>query len=808
MEMRKRVRHGLLLFVIFLVAILVFEYFTNRKNENLTADMGAPTFPQISFPYRGYNLNPLSGYASKRTLSLIEGEETPVDDGQLELQLLDYGEKVENLKYRIYSLDGKSVLQKGRWKLSKGKGLLRLTQEARNQNTWLELRLDTKETEGIYYYTKLIPSEGKRVLENLDYIQYFHEKAMEKAEGAGIGKVIEPSEEGDNTTLSHVTIHSDYDHVTWGKLKPEVEQGERWRIQEISGKQMAVLLEYRVRSMQETQDMKRYQVKEFIQVNYDEMNGKQYLLDYERNMESLLEPRTQPISKEGIELGIQSGELEYGVNEDGSILSFVSAGELWNYNKSKDELSLIFSFSTAEGKDWRNLSSNHEISILDVDKKGNTVFTVSGYMNRGNHEGETGLALYSYRIEKNSVEEQAFLKTKASGEQVKHKFSKPIYYNKEKKKLYVLVEDRLHEIRIRTGEHQVLAEGLSKGNVGSSLDGSQMVIKTPENKENQATWLDFVSDKKRNIEIEEGHLIPLGFMKSDFVYGVAKEEEKGKKISGEEILPMTQLVIQDKEGKKKKVYEMEGIYIEDAILFEDMISLKRLSKKDGRYFPHTEDYITDNSKEKESNIHLESYQDEKKERVYRFRFEDGILNAQPKFLNPKQVLYENPVVTEISISSRNQFFVYGRGRLLGIERELGPAISMASRGKGRVLNGKQEVLWDFYEGASTGRIEEGELFSDLQSSLKEGSLPIEALQEAGVSIYYDLRGCSGKDLPSFLARHRGVIGIKDGKHGWILTGYGGGTLTYKIGNTMEERKVSVETFDVEMQPMDSVYIGF
>ena len=72
------------------------------------------------------------------------------------------------------------------------------------------------------------------MLECLDYIRNFHESALGKVEGAGVGAAIEPSEEGDNTTFGHVTIHSDYDHVSWGELEPVVEQGERWYIKEMN----------------------------------------------------------------------------------------------------------------------------------------------------------------------------------------------------------------------------------------------------------------------------------------------------------------------------------------------------------------------------------------------------------------------------------------------------------------------------------------------------------------------------------------------------------------------------------------------
>ena len=81
-------------------------------------------------------------------------------------------------------------------------------------------------------------------------------------------------------------------------------------------------------------------------------------------------------------LGITDPDVPYVVSSDGKIVAFVQADELWNYDKEQDQLSLLFSFRDAENADVRNKVSDHKIQILNMDKKGNTTFSVSGYMNR------------------------------------------------------------------------------------------------------------------------------------------------------------------------------------------------------------------------------------------------------------------------------------------------------------------------------------------------------------------------------------------------------------------------------------------
>ena len=91
----------------------------------------------------------------------------------------------------------------------------------------LEIVLTTESEEDIYYYTRVDGRSGKDILENLNYIQTFHEGALSKDSSAGIESALEPGEESDNSTYQHVTIHSDYDHVTWYGLGPEETYADR-----------------------------------------------------------------------------------------------------------------------------------------------------------------------------------------------------------------------------------------------------------------------------------------------------------------------------------------------------------------------------------------------------------------------------------------------------------------------------------------------------------------------------------------------------------------------------------------------------
>ena len=54
---------------VFIAAVIVFSYLTNRGNDNMTADLGTATLPTISFSCDGYDVNPLTGYKQEMDIA-------------------------------------------------------------------------------------------------------------------------------------------------------------------------------------------------------------------------------------------------------------------------------------------------------------------------------------------------------------------------------------------------------------------------------------------------------------------------------------------------------------------------------------------------------------------------------------------------------------------------------------------------------------------------------------------------------------------------------------------------------------------
>lgn len=813
MKIKKRLMEAGILTAVFIAAVFIFSYFTNKGSDNMTADMGAATYPQVTFAFDGYALNSMPGYAKEMEIPAVRDMIIPVRDQRLELDIKPHGNQIKSLDYQVFSLNGKDELLKSSIKKPGKTETLELDGDnllAEERVLRMVMHLDGGRD--IYFYTRIVDAAGKNVLESLDYVSNFHENALKKVEGAGVGKALEPSEEGDNTTFHHVTIHSDYNHVTWGELAPVVEGGERWSVTEVNQTSMSVMLEYMVRCKGEENEDDLYKVREFFRVRHISNANQTYLLDYDRTMDQIFDPARKVLSEKGVLLGIADYQTPYLVNKDGTIVSFVQADELWSYNKTKDEVSLVFSFASAENTDTRNVTARHQIRLLNVDDNGNVTFAVYGYMNRGEHEGEVGVAVYYYDVEKSSVNEKVFISTDESYGATIHELGKLVYYNMEHDLLYVIADGTFYKFDVANEKEEILVKNLKENQYVVSDDGHMVAYQVQEEKEEDVKIkvLNLSSGKERMVESKKGESVhPLGFMGNDFVYGVAKTEDAGQSVSGETVIPMYKVEIQNSKSKIVKTYEVENVYILSAVFDDNMITLKRATRSGETYTSIAEDYITNNEEKKESNIYLESYATELKETQMRLRYEDGISDKEPKTLKPKQVLLEKPITVTLDKSEENhRYYVYGYGELQGIYDRAGDAIARANAYSGVVVSEEQQYIWERGNRDLKYSIDEADgMIENIRSRLNAGTAPMDVMEEISDGNGLDLTGCAVEDLLYIINQNKPVIAMLDAGNAVILVGYTDSTVTYVDAASGERRSVPIQEMNTMTAGSGHTYVG-
>lgn len=832
--MKEKVKRAGILTFVFLIAVIVFSFLTNQGNADMTADMGGATLPRIQIVSGEYEINPLVGYVSEMNVGKMRSTITPVDfQSGITLRIEEGVLPIKALTYEVCSSDGKEILYKEKRKeIGEEPSLTFPGLELADREAILKLTLHT-EKQDIYYYTRICTKEGTDSDACLAFAERFHNMTFGKENTESIAAYLENGTEDDETeNLQKVTIHSDAEHLTWGELRPQIKGEVSRSIKEISGNYMTIVYDYEVECAGEQDETEVYQIREYLKVRYAE--GTEYLLDYERTMEQELDASGNVLDNNGILLGIAKEELPYMANEAGTIVSFVQAGELWNYNQSQDALSLVFSFADSEGYDIRNLCKEHEIQIVSVNEQGDTTFKVIGYMNRGEHEGEVGTAIYFFDIEKNFVEEKAFIPDNISSEILLKEQEQLVYYNEQQEVFYAMKEGTLYKVDLEKGKKEALVENLEKDQYVSSKDGRLLAYQTVSSLENaeEVKVLDFVTGKERTVTCSSGEFIrPLGFISEDFVYGIGRKEDAGAFVTGEHVCPMYKLEIRDTDNEVVKTYQADQVYVTGVTVEEKMLILDRVVKNESVYTAVAKDYITSNEEVEKSNISVETYTSDEKERQVRIKYESGISDKKPKLLKPKQVLFENPVLIPFEEEGEAEvFYTYGKGKLLGIYASAADAIRQANENQGLVVSESQKYVWErgnrslVYDiaGVDLSPYQEGNtlaaalnrLFAyegktvDAAGEMAAGKKPIEILQEQFLGNVLDLQGCSPEELCYILGKGTPIIAMTDLNNAVLLIGYNDSMITYVKPDTGEKVSVPYEELEALTVASGNTYLGY
>lgn len=828
------VRVGVLT-AVFIAAVIVFSYLTNRGNTDMSADMGGATLPRISFVTEGYEVNSLPGYRSDMLLTSMRDTVTPVSDYKLTMKLDCYDAEVEKAGWEVYTLNGEECLQSGEIKGKEETAELHFrAEDVLNEERVLKVTLYLEDEE-IYYYTRIVDASENNYKTCLDYVQDFHSTALDQSTTDGLTAALESNSEGDNTTYQHVTIHSDLNHVTWGELKPDLVGEVQWEIKESNPTYTSIQLRYQVNcpGYKENPDA-LYSVKEFFRVRI--VGEKKYLLDYDRTMNQRFDGGEHSLDQKGVLLGIADTDLEYENNSEGNIVSFVQDKELWNFNKEEDKLSLVFSFADAENVDIRNLYDRHEIHIISVAKNGDTIFTVSGYMNRGTHEGMCGVAVYSFNAEKNSVEEKAFVPSQKGYYVMKEDLGKYVYFSSKNEKLYVMMDGTLYSVDMKEDTREVLVRGLDAGQYVVSDDGHLMAYQNLGGKIDacqKITVLNLKSGESFEVTSEgEEYVKPIGFIRNDFAYGTLRAADAGQTVSGEAVVPMYQVEIVNQKQEVVKTYQADQVYILDGYVDDNMLTLERFAKKGSIYSKLPSDYITNNEEKKESNIALETYSDEVRGRVARLRYEDGISDTSAKLLKPKQVLFDKPQTISFDESrSTGKYYVFALGELQGVYDRAGLAVQRADNVAGVAVSSRQAYLWERGNRPAQYEVDDMEAFkaengestmtaclkqilkaegkkADIAGEVANGTAPDQILSANIGGEGLDLTGCTVEEVLYTISRETPVIAVLGENHAVLLIGYNKTNVAYLDPSDGQRYSVTIEKMESMAADGGNVFVGY
>lgn len=828
--MKNRIISGCVLLAIFITALVGFSIVLNQGTDDMTADMGSVKLPTISFEEAGYQVNPLVGYKEEMNIPMMRDNILPISVGTfVTADIGGYSGTIRSLKYEVMTLDGEKVLKSKTVKKVSNAVKLELGDSISDgKEKVLRLTLTTENGEKIYYYTRIVRAAEFNVQQCLEFVEYFHTTAMEADTLTDLKKYYTSEGASEGNGLQKVTLASDLNLIGWGDLTPKVKGEMIWEIKESNQTYTSISLKYQV---QVEEDL--YNITEFFKVRF--LRGRASLESYVRTMNEVFEGKEKDFSKDGILLGLTNANVPYLTDKKGNHISFVQERELWHYDKKKNQISLLFSFSDAENQDIRNNNDEHTVRLLDMDENGNTVFAVYGYMNRGEHEGQTGAAIYYYDIAEQYVEEKAFIASRQSGELVQQSLGYLTYFNKTSNVLYAMFEGTLYKVNLKTQRKEVIQEGLSEGQYASSSNGKYVAYQKDGDYQHanvMEVW-DLQKEKSVTIEVPKEEVIrPLGFIKGDVVYGIGREGDIGKNTIGEEVNPLYKLEIRDRKNDVEKSYEVDGVYISDAFVKDNMITMDRVKKSGDVYQETTQDFITNNEEKKDHSIKIERISSSTTGFQIRLTDESEIENCNPKLIKPKQMLFEKATTIGFDQDeAKGTYYVYGLGKLQGIYEQAGTAINEADKTRGVVVTANQTKVWERGNRMLAYRIEGIDTFTtkgeesslesclnqmlvyekktvDVAKELSAGKTVLDVLNKYSGGEAVDLSGCTLEQLCYVIGNGTPVLALTRNGGAVLLVGYDENTFTYIDPITGKKSTEKVKDMEALTGGMNGTFFGY
>ncbi len=802
-RMKKTIIRIAVCVVVFLASALIIGSIMNQGHNNMTMEMAPATLPMITMESGGVACNELHGNTVEMDVAYQKDCITLLGEGrQANFTVDTFGREITGISTEVRSIDGSRLIENSEvtgWKANGKSFSVSLTlKDLIDTNTQysLTLILELEGEQKVYYYTTILWNDDVHISEILEFATDFHGKLYDKEMAKELTKYLESNSKlTDNGTFHKVNIHSSFQQITWGSLEPVQEDAASIRLTQISGNVASLLMDFVV-STGEGKNKIYYNVEEYYRVRYT--SERMYLLDYERTMTQIPDT-TRMYANDKILLGITDENVDMMESADGNTVVFSDMGQLLSYNAATNGLTVIFSFYGKDNADRRTLYDNHGIKILDVDEGGNVKFAVYGYMNRGRHEGETGIQIISYDNSLNTIEEEVYIPYSKSYAVLKDEMEQLLYRNRQQH-VYFFLENGVYDVDLENRSAEQLVSIRQDDSLQVSENHEIIVWQEGDdiNHSNQLNVRNLNTGEQTVIRAEDGEAIrPLGFMGEDIIYGVARESDIRTENSGQIFYPMYKVCISNSSGDNLKEYGQDGIYIVDCAIEGNQITLSRIQRSEnGSYQEILDDQIMNNVEEEPGQNKVVTADIDIYERYVQIQTKTTIDTKTIKVLNPKEVVFEGGrELTLDAVSEVSRYYVYNAYGVQGIYSAPGKAVKEAYDSAGVVANDRGITVWLKGNRVSRNQIMaiKEESVTDQKNSLTvcldnilrhagitrnteydlaQGKTAIQILEEnmTGVQVL-DLSGCSLDAVLYYVNQDIPVLAILEDGEAVLVTGF-------------------------------------
>ncbi len=716
----------LILLLVFVAAVIINFIWSGSRGDDSEATvysaMEEATLPVVYPRMLGREMAPLFGHTEEGAVT-AERDSLLVMSEDRELSIrIDHAWEIESLRYEIRSLDMEHLVERTElsgWKIEEGGVVVSLPiQNLLDKETQylLAINIDLFDGRSFWYYTRIVETDNEHVEEMLELAEEFSVKTLDYDEAQDLTLYMESSQSADNSSYGNVDLKNSFTMITWGDLDVEREGDAYIMLRELSGDLADIELDYVVRRTAESDtgsSLERFIVRETFTLKWS--TQRIFMMDFNREMNEIFTGARDLFTGRRILIGINSGDDLYAKkNSDGSVTAFVVNHELWEYDSRKEAAResrfsrydarniLVFTFGDTYGDDPRTDNASHGIEILDVGDNGEIDFLVYGYMNRGRHEGATGISYYYYDPDENLLEEKFFLPATENYEELR-KDIELLSHRGENGILYLYMNEAIYGIDLTSYEYVIVASGLTDDKFAVSADGSRVAWQDDTYVYDSETLyvMDLDTGEKDQLTGEDGEVLRiLGFIGNDCVYGTGDAGDYIVSNGRVEGLFLKRLDIIDKDMKVIKSYFKSNSWIAGAEVEESRIHIENVrDKTDGFFASSTSDTLVCNDDSFPGRMDdIGWYASDDKGRIYFVQLDSNVGSSDRiRTFSPDRIAVEDStdIILEPDYTLNSvEFFAYGRGKYLGRYVNFADAANAAYDSMGFVCLGRDETIWE------------------------------------------------------------------------------------------------------------------
>ena len=775
--MKNFFKRFLVLLVVFILGVAGTAFLMNNETTDDRSDMNDAVLPEVMVQFGDVLTNRMYGYRQPMEADFVRDSVTPLDTTKkLTLVVNPYDTKVRNLSYEIRTSDGSKVMENRTIKsLETGSdGYLRTEIEISsgllmNQEYSLQITLSTNHGDA-YYYTRVVSRSATYTEQYAKFADDFVQMSLDKTQADNLAAYLETSDSASSRNFAGLNINSPLADISWGNLNPQLSKAGIPVIKDINETTASISIEYEISAQNENGNTEYYLVTDFYRMRYDETRIR--LLDFKRSASEVFDPSLSVISNSGLLLGVRSKDVDYLTNEDGSVTAFTQNGDIWSYVPDTGKFVEIFTFRRDTESDFRDARVEHDIKLLSVENNGDVDFMVYGYMNRGAHEGYSGVGIYHYNNDQGAIEEQVFIPCTESFEFLQEDLGTLSYVN-QSGQLFIMIAGNLYQINIDENTYEVLADHIDSDDFGVSVTNAHAAWKSESGDyAGQIEFIDFDTMERRRIVPEASQKLDLlGFMNEDLIYGIVLDGDTLPNATGYMIDGITTFRIEGFDGTVKKEYHQDGLYVAGVTVGTTLMEFTLVQKSGDIYKGVKKDNIMNNSTAATDKTSVEQTSSSRQGVIVRLTSEDSPSSEEPLILYAK-VRNAGEKVVDIQVdksSVEEVYYVYAGGGLDSVWTDPAKAVQRADKQTGVVLNRAQQYVWE--RGNMKTQITLNT--TDIPEIIRTASLDVQNLQNGlGDSAkVIDLTGCSLENVLYEVSAQRAVIARTGSDSSVVIVGY-------------------------------------